>query len=282
MVDRLVSLLALSIGSAGVVCPPAVASPTCTLHLSGGAWEGPCAVLVDGGKVSLSIHRAAAITTGIWRRDQVPAEVWAGTIVVGDDPATTVEIEIDRGGSGAMRTLYGWFPVSGFTAANEERHLDVDTSREVSPSAVDREIVERAAGILSSESTWNRADDRKCPRDATTWSIYCAMEKATIDVAGAFHHRRPALQVVRQIVDERTAGRPYAHRLMDYNNDPSTRLADIRSLFAEAIQRIDAAARPRPARGQESGVRPALYNRYNWGPTPIIRGQPGYRRPPPA
>jgi hypothetical protein len=66
------------------------------------------------------------------------------------------------------------------------------------------------------------------------------MEKATIDVTGAFHHRRPALQVVRAIVDERTVNRPYQHRLMDYNNDPTTRLEDVRSLFAEAIRRIDA------------------------------------------
>jgi hypothetical protein len=28
------------------------------------------------------------------------------------------------------------------------------------------------------------------------------------------------------------------HRLMGYNNDPSTRLEDVRSLFAEAIARI--------------------------------------------
>jgi hypothetical protein len=68
------------------------------------------------------------------------------------------------------------------------------------------------------------------------------MEKATIEVSGAFHHRRPALQVVREIVDERTAGRPYEHRLMDYNNDPATRLEDVQSLYAEALKRIDAGA----------------------------------------
>lgn len=41
-----------------------------------------------------------------------------------------------------------------------------------------------------------------------------------------------------EIVDERTTGRPYHHRLMDYNNDPSTRLQDVQSLFAEALRRI--------------------------------------------
>jgi hypothetical protein len=71
------------------------------------------------------------------------------------------------------------------------------------------------------------------------------MEKATIEVSGAFHHRRPALEVVRRIVDERTRGRPYEHRLMDYNNDPTTRLSDVRSLFEQAMRRIEAEERNR-------------------------------------
>jgi hypothetical protein len=64
------------------------------------------------------------------------------------------------------------------------------------------------------------------------------MEKATIEVTGGFHHRRPALQVVRKIVEERAASRPYKHRLMDYNNDPTTRFADVQTLFAEALRRM--------------------------------------------
>ena len=40
------------------------------------------------------------------------------------------------------------------------------------------------------------------------------------------------------MVEERSAGRNYSHRMMDYNNDPRTLIADVRSLFAEAITRI--------------------------------------------
>jgi hypothetical protein len=91
------------------------------------------------------------------------------------------------------------------------------------PNALDQKIVREAAAILSIEAAWNRADNRECPTSATTWSIYCALEKATFDVTGGFHHRRPALEVVREIVDERAATRNYHHRLMDYNNDPTRR-----------------------------------------------------------
>jgi hypothetical protein len=73
------------------------------------------------------------------------------------------------------------------------------------------------------------------------------MEKATVEVASAFHHRRPALQVVRAIVDERTANRRYGHRLMGYNNDPTTHLSDVQSLFDEALKRIDAASESQDA-----------------------------------
>ena len=84
-----------------------------------------------------------------------------------------------------------------------------------------------------------RRNNRKCPAGATTWSIYCALEQASIEVTGGFHHRRPALELVREIVDDRTKAKTdYNHRLMDYNNDPSTHLADVRSLFAEALARI--------------------------------------------
>jgi hypothetical protein len=134
--------------------------------------------------------------------------------------------------------MYGWFAVTAFASDKQAVRFRIDTSHELPPSELDREIVKRAAAILSSTAVWNRADNRKCPPGASKWSIYCAMEQATIDVTGAFNHRRPALEVVREIVDQRSAGRNYDHRLMDYNNDPSTKLEDVRSLFAEALARM--------------------------------------------
>ena len=77
------------------------------------------------------------------------------------------------------------------------------------------------------------ASARRRPRNGA-----CAIELATRDVTGGFSHRRPAMEVVREIVDERTTGRPYKHRLMDYNNDPSTTLKDVQSLFAETLRRM--------------------------------------------
>jgi hypothetical protein len=43
---------------------------------------------------------------------------------------------------------------------------------------------------------------------------------------------------VREIVDERSKGRIYHHRLMDYNKNSSITLADVHGLFVEALSRI--------------------------------------------
>jgi hypothetical protein len=212
--------------------------PTCSLSFHSAIWQGSCVKLIEDADARIELHRAAAVTSGVWRRDDKPDSIWSGTIVTSEYPKTPVEVEIYGDAGGVMRTVFGWFEITHFSHASDTMRFDVDPSREVAPSPVDREIIERASGILSTSSAWNRSDNRKCPEDASTWSIYCAMEKATIEVSGAFHHRRPALEVVRQIVDERTRGRPYEHRLMDYNNDPTTQLSDVRSLFAEALNRI--------------------------------------------
>jgi hypothetical protein len=47
-----------------------------------------------------------------------------------------------------------------------------------------------------------------------------------------------AMQEVRWIVDDRTRGIDLPHRLMDYNNLPSTTFAEIKSLLREAIERL--------------------------------------------
>lgn len=207
---------------------------SCRFIAAGTSWTGSCG-RVGHEDPTLVLTSAEKITTGRWRKDSEPTAVWAGKMTYSDD-ADPIEAEIYLGGKGILRTSDGWYPISRFTVTAQALDFEVDFANEVPPSDLDREIVQRAAGILSSEAVWNRADTRKCHPSDTKWSIYCAMEKATIEVTGGFHHRRPALELVRRIVEQRSAGKPYKHRLMDYNNDPSTRFADVQSLFAEALR----------------------------------------------
>jgi hypothetical protein len=114
---------------------------------------------------------------------------------------------------------------------------DPDASPPVTKA--DLKIVQRAREILGDPSKWNRADTRDCPDDAKTFSLYCSLEKATKEVTGGFQHRGAAMQEARFVIDEIAPNRQkYHHRLMDYNNDPSTTFHDIQKVFDLVENRI--------------------------------------------
>jgi hypothetical protein len=207
----------------------------CSLTPAEGSWNGSC---LGGENPRMSLSAVKRITTGKWRKHSEPRSVWAGTITYADDVGP-IEVEIHAGGKGVLRSDDGWFPITRSVISDKDLEFDIDFVNEVPPSDLDREIVRHAAAILRSEAVWDRADTRECHPSDSKWSIYCAMEKATIDVTGGFHHRRPALELVRKIVEERSANRPYKHRLMNYNNDPRTQFVDVQTLFAEALKRME-------------------------------------------
>jgi hypothetical protein len=113
-----------------------------------------------------------------------------------------------------------------------------DSKVEPPVTAADLTIIDRAREILKSPDYWNRADTRICPSDAKTYSLYCAIEKATLEIDGSFAHRGSAMQQTRFVIDDLIAGRNYEHRLMNYNNDRRTTFADIQHIFDLTEARI--------------------------------------------
>src|SRR5687768_3123331 len=107
-------------------------------------------------------------------------------------------------------------------------------------TAEDVLILTKASSLLSDESAWNRADDRVCTDDEATGkrSLFCALQKACIDVLGAYDHRRVALQEVRFAVNDATRGQDFEHRLRDFNNLPTTRLTDVQRVLRVATDRV--------------------------------------------
>ena len=102
----------------------------------------------------------------------------------------------------------------------------------------DVRIIHRASQILDSESKWNRKDDRECPSGRHTFSLYCALYKASVEINGEFDHRLGALEEVRRAVEVASKGKNYEHRLMGYNNDRSTTFGDIKKVLKETEERI--------------------------------------------
>jgi hypothetical protein len=209
----------------------------CTFTGSATHLVGSCGHMLDQDP-KLTLASRSDVIDGVWRKDATPSAVWTGDMTDEGYPNAPIELEAYTD-TGILRTIYGWFYATNIVTSERGLTFDVDTTREVPPNELDRQIVQRAAAILASTSVWNRNDNRQCAAGATSWSIYCAMEAATAEVTGGTDHRRPAMEVVREIVEDRTAGRHYNHRLMDYNNDPTTTLTDVQSLFREALERMN-------------------------------------------
>jgi hypothetical protein len=121
-------------------------------------------------------------------------------------------------------------------------------------SEKDVRILARAAEILKDPSHWNRHDDRECPPTAVTFSLYCAMWKATEEVMGEFNHRQGALEELRRTVEEASTGKDYEHRLMGYNNDPATKLRDIQSVIKKTKMRIAGRLQPKSNTASENAA----------------------------
>jgi len=109
-------------------------------------------------------------------------------------------------------------------------------------SDADFQILAKARQILSTPSIWNRHDDRFCEDDAKqkSWSLFCALYQASVDVASVYSHRRPVMEDVRAVVGEVTNGRSFEHILRDYNNLEVTTYADIAMILDRTEKRLQA------------------------------------------
>ena len=108
-----------------------------------------------------------------------------------------------------------------------------------SVTKTDIDIAERAARILDSPAKWNRADDRMCPPDAKTFSLYCALEKAVEDTGGYFEPRAAVMEEARSVIEEIAPDvHHYSHWLRDYNNDLNTSFSDIQGVLWLVEKRI--------------------------------------------
>lgn len=101
----------------------------------------------------------------------------------------------------------------------------------------DLRILELAAATLADSSVWDREDDRVCAETDTTYSLFCALQLASIETPGAYEHRRTVMQEVRFAIERARPGVEYEHRLMDFNNAPTTTLADARGVLTDAAER---------------------------------------------
>src|SRR5882724_1129929 len=114
------------------------------------------------------------------------------------------------------------FSQLSFGQGNEE-------NRDLTFNITDLRIIQRADSLLKDKSVWSKQDDRECADDiaAGKFSLYCALYKASVDIAGEYVHRRAAMQIVRFTLEKYENGRVKEHRLMDWNNHPDTTFEEV-------------------------------------------------------
>ena len=110
--------------------------------------------------------------------------------------------------------------------------------RSIAVSKVDLSILKRADELLSSETQWDKSSVRKCG-ESHKLSLYCALEKASIEIMGEYVHRQAGLQEVRFAIDDKYKSRWKVHRLADFNAHPDTTFFDVKSVLNEAILSVE-------------------------------------------
>lgn len=109
--------------------------------------------------------------------------------------------------------------------------------RSVHVSQVDLEILNKADALLLDESIWRKESVSECSLSKKL-DLYCALEKASVEVMGKYIHRQPALQEVRFAIDDNYRQRWTKHRLIDFNANKDTNFEDVKSVIEQAIMTV--------------------------------------------
>jgi len=170
--------------------------------------------------------------------------MWDGTLEIGSGPRA-IEISTYQYSSGPALIIRtgAWHPLGELVFSDEGLALTWDEGVESPPSQTDLDIFLAARNLLRDEDLWDREDDRDCANDGSLISLYCALARATAAEMGRYQHRQPAMQAVRRVIAAEWSERIVDHRLMNFNNDPRTTIADVHRLFDLAEESLRSSIR---------------------------------------
>jgi hypothetical protein len=221
---------------------------TCVLDRSGVEFRGTCEIPCSVNALVIDIDGPNSKKACDLPSRNVQAALhetsdgnWLGTMQgrFAEDP-TRLELVIGSGTKpNVAKTPFGWFLLQHAQREDETLRLRIPANNHLPPTQDDIRIIQRAMALMSDETAWNREDDRACPANPRKWSLFCALEQATREVSGGVHYRQPALQMVREVLNEVGGNRLGKHRLMDFNNHPDTTLAEIHGLLNTAQARLE-------------------------------------------
>jgi hypothetical protein len=217
---------------------------TCSLQRANEGYAGVCEIpcLVNALAIDIDGPKAGAHCEGGPRSVKASlrktGERWLGTME-GKFPEDPTRFDLLTA-TNVAKLPYGWFRVATFTHDERALTLRITANKQLPPDTDDVKIIQRAKALLPNATVWNKQDNRECPSGQTKLSVFCALMQATEEIAGGVHYRQPALQAVREVVNEVGGTRVGKHRLMDYNNHADTTLDEIYALLDKARTKLDA------------------------------------------
>lgn len=107
-------------------------------------------------------------------------------------------------------------------------------SREIQVTELDLKILQKTYELLNNEDSWDNRPIRNC-NGLTIYTLYCALEKASLVVNGKYIHRQAALQEIRFVIDDKFKSRWSVHRLADFNTHKNTTFKDIKYVIEQAM-----------------------------------------------
>ncbi|HJR35951.1 MAG TPA: hypothetical protein VJ817_13435 [Gemmatimonadales bacterium] len=184
---------------------------------------------------------------------------WRGNISL---PATDVAFEIATDGSSrtpdrfVFRTGLTWLlvkewrqvdpaqpPCAACQRGSRDILLVLDLVNPPPATEDDLTILRAALAGLDRIRQWNRQEVQSCPgADPANTGLFCLLYTTVETRMGRYHHRQPALQLVRSVIFERWRDRITSHQLVDFNNHPATTMADMRTVLEVALERASAQA----------------------------------------
>jgi hypothetical protein len=194
--------------------------------------------------------------------DTVPG-VWDGTFSLSgwELPFELVHEAREGRERVVLRSELAWVVVSTWTGSDDDRAaLSFDALDYPLASDLDDAILRSALRRTREDLVWDRKDDRECEDDELgAISLSCILAAAIEDEAGAYYHRQPALEIVRQVIRENWPDRLSGHPVMDFNNHPDTTWDDLSGALEHALElvRSEISAqreRDRPLGGGETKI----------------------------
>jgi hypothetical protein len=233
---------------------------TCRLAPRPYGFGGLCQLDTPERGVSQSLRLPIRDSARIWiatgPQDPPP---WRGNLSL---PATEVAFEIAYEGGDrspdriVFRTGLGWLlvkewrhvalaqpPCAACDRGSSGLSLVLDLVNPPPPTEDDMAILHSALAGVEQLRRWNRQEVQACPNAAPAETgLFCLLYDAVEARMERYHHRQPALELVRSIIIERWRDRIVSHTLVDFNNHPATTMVELRSALELALERARAQA----------------------------------------